>query len=102
MAFFLSCLALDVLQVMLLRCDLSCIVYRVAKLEPCSESCATKTDFLQDEAKKMPQHSALPAPDFPTVTEREKFDLKTTEPLKLRPFKPKYHLTMGKHAHPNG
>jgi hypothetical protein len=24
------------------------------------------------------------------------FDWKTTPPLKLRPFKPKYHLTMGK------
>lgn len=24
------------------------------------------------------------------------FDWKTTEPLKHRPFKPKYHLTMGK------
>lgn len=50
---------------------------------------------------KVPQHSALPAPDFPTVTELEQFDLKTTEPPKLRPFKPKYHLTMGKHPYPN-
>jgi len=30
-----------------------------------------------------------------TVVPLKDFDWKTTEPLKLRPFKPKYHLTMG-------
>jgi hypothetical protein len=37
----------------------------------------------------------LPAPDFPKIDEQVGFDYTTTEPLKLRPFKPKYHLTMG-------
>ncbi|RMZ90954.1 hypothetical protein DV736_g1805, partial [Chaetothyriales sp. CBS 134916] len=36
----------------------------------------------------------LAAPDFPPVEELADFDYKTTEPIKLRPFKPKYHLTM--------
>ncbi|RMZ77303.1 hypothetical protein DV737_g4432, partial [Chaetothyriales sp. CBS 132003] len=36
----------------------------------------------------------LAAPDFPAVEEVADFDYKTTEPLNLRPFKPKYHLTM--------
>jgi hypothetical protein len=56
---------------------------------------------LQEEANKIPQHAALPAPDFPTITELEKFDLKTAEPIKLRPFKPQYHLTMGKDPIPS-
>jgi hypothetical protein len=37
----------------------------------------------------------LRAPEFPEVEELVDFDWKTTEPLQLRPFKPKYHLTMG-------
>lgn len=48
----------------------------------------------RDDAKNNPRYLALPAPDFPPITQLEKFDWKTTEPLKLRPFKPKYHLTM--------
>jgi hypothetical protein len=38
----------------------------------------------------------LPAPNFPTITEQLDFDYTKTEPQQLRPFKPKYHLTMGK------
>lgn len=37
----------------------------------------------------------LRAPEFPPIEEQSAFDWKTTEPLQLRPFKPKYHLTMG-------
>ncbi len=37
----------------------------------------------------------LKSPDFPDIEEQEDFDWKTTEPLQFRPFKPKYHLTMG-------
>ncbi|EGE83393.1 hypothetical protein BDDG_06337 [Blastomyces dermatitidis ATCC 18188] len=33
--------------------------------------------------------------DFPLVEPLQKFDWEKTEPLKLRPYKPKYHLTMG-------
>ncbi|KAJ9610198.1 hypothetical protein H2200_004975 [Cladophialophora chaetospira] len=36
----------------------------------------------------------LKSPEFPEVEEQPEFDWKTTEPLQLRPFKPKYHLTM--------
>lgn len=41
-------------------------------------------------------------PGFPPVETLENFDWKTTEPIKLRPFKPIYHLTMGMHmtSHP--
>ncbi|KAK2732947.1 hypothetical protein FQN57_002432 [Myotisia sp. PD_48] len=31
---------------------------------------------------------------FPPIEPLDKFDWKTTEPLQLRPYKPKYHLTM--------
>lgn len=37
---------------------------------------------------------ALKAPTFPPIEEQPTFDYKTTSPIKLRPFKPKYHLTM--------
>jgi hypothetical protein len=30
-----------------------------------------------------------------TIEALQNFDWKTTEPIKIRPFKPKYHLTMG-------
>ncbi|RMD41533.1 hypothetical protein DV735_g3621, partial [Chaetothyriales sp. CBS 134920] len=47
------------------------------------------------EAEKARRKSRfLPAPDFPPVEELADFDYKTTEPLKLRPFKSKYNLTM--------
>jgi hypothetical protein len=36
-----------------------------------------------------------PAPGFPEVEPLDDFDWKTTEPLQIRPFKPKYNLTMG-------
>ncbi|PSS12800.1 hypothetical protein M430DRAFT_124428 [Amorphotheca resinae ATCC 22711] len=39
-----------------------------------------------DEKTKDPTTEIIPLPDF---------DWRTTEPLKIRPFKPKYHLTMG-------
>lgn len=48
----------------------------------------------REETKKRPRNPALPAPDFPPVEELQKFDWKSKEPLKLRPFKAKYHLTM--------
>ncbi|OCT46961.1 hypothetical protein CLCR_02451 [Cladophialophora carrionii] len=49
----------------------------------------------QNEAKKAGYEKRyLKAPEFPEVEEQPDFDWKTTEPLQLRPFKPKYHLTM--------
>ncbi|KKY26744.1 hypothetical protein UCRPC4_g01435 [Phaeomoniella chlamydospora] len=40
------------------------------------------------------KNSSLPAPGFPEIKELPDFDWKATEQMKLRPFKPKYHLTM--------
>jgi len=37
----------------------------------------------------------LDAPDFPEVESLGKFEWEKEEPIKLRLFKPKYHLTMG-------
>lgn len=37
----------------------------------------------------------LPSADFPDITEQLDFDYAKTEPAQIRPFKPKYHLTMG-------
>lgn len=37
----------------------------------------------------------LESPGFAPVEPLEDFVWRKTEPLKLRPFKPKYHLTMG-------
>ncbi|EXJ57278.1 hypothetical protein A1O7_07625 [Cladophialophora yegresii CBS 114405] len=49
----------------------------------------------QNEAKKAGfEKRYLKAPEFPEVEELPDFDWRTTEPLQLRPFKPKYHLTM--------
>ena len=51
----------------------------------------------QKEAKRIGNEKRyLKAPEFPEIEEQPDFDWKTTEPLKIRPFKPKYHLTMGK------
>ncbi len=50
----------------------------------------------QNEAKKIGYEKRyLKAPEFPDIEEQPDFDWKTTEPLQLRPFKSKYHLTMG-------
>jgi hypothetical protein len=50
-----------------------------------------------NEAKKAGYEKRfLKAPEFPEVEEKADFEWTTTEPLQLRPFKPKYHLTMGK------
>ncbi|KAL1987915.1 hypothetical protein VTN96DRAFT_1899 [Rasamsonia emersonii] len=46
------------------------------------------------QARKTSKIRTLKAPDFPPIEPLENFDWKTTEPLKIRPFKPKYHLTM--------
>jgi hypothetical protein len=50
----------------------------------------------QTAAKAGYEKRYIKAPEFPEVKELPEFDWQTTEPLKLRPFKPRYHLTMGK------
>ncbi|PQE27970.1 HRQ family 2 protein [Rutstroemia sp. NJR-2017a WRK4] len=45
------------------------------------------TDFEDEKASK--------AKDDTSIIPLEEFDWRTTEPVKIRPFKPKYHLTMG-------
>jgi hypothetical protein len=54
------------------------------------------TKWMQEASKKAGFESRyLKAPNFPEPGELHGFDYSKTEPLKLRPFKPKYHLTMG-------
>lgn len=49
----------------------------------------------QAEAKRAGYEKRfLKAPEFPEIEEQPDFDWKSTEPLQLRPFKAKYHLTM--------
>ena len=51
------------------------------------------------EAKKAGYEKRyLKASEFPEIEEQPDFDWKSTEPLQLRPFRPKYHLTMGESA----
>ncbi|KIW97720.1 uncharacterized protein Z519_01304 [Cladophialophora bantiana CBS 173.52] len=56
----------------------------------------------QQAAKKVGfENRYLKAPEFPPIEEQPDFDWEATEPLRFRPFKPKYHLTMGEFAlHP--
>jgi hypothetical protein len=56
---------------------------------------------IQERARKAQPGKTEPAPGFPDVEPLETFDWKTTEPLQIRPFKPKYHLTMGGHTNPS-
>lgn len=49
----------------------------------------------QSKIKGQKKARYLDSPGFPLPTRLEGFDLATAEPLQLRPFKPKYHLTMG-------
>jgi hypothetical protein len=41
------------------------------------------------------ENRCIKRPEFPPVEEQPDFEWEKTEPIKLRPFKPKYHLTMG-------
>lgn len=54
----------------------------------------------KEAAKKGAKREYLDAPDFPEVERLAKFDWKREEPIKLRLFKPKYHLTMGESRRP--
>lgn len=49
----------------------------------------------QSQARKPDVPTPLPAKGYPPIEPRTNFDWKTTEPEKYRPFKGKYHLTMG-------
>lgn len=48
----------------------------------------------QEPPKRLKKGSTLDAPGFPQVEPLMTFDWEKAEPLKIRPFKPKYHLTM--------
>lgn len=58
---------------------------------------AFKTLTTQSQAREPDVPTSLPAPGYPPIEPRTNFDWKTTEPEKYRPFKGKYHLTMGEH-----
>lgn len=47
----------------------------------------------QDSIRKDEKTSTLDA--YSNITPLADFEWRDTEPIKLRPFKPKYHLTMG-------
>ncbi|TPX19670.1 hypothetical protein DIZ76_017462 [Coccidioides immitis] len=48
-------------------------------------------------AKKLQKMRSQSASKFPEIEPLEDFEWEKTEPLQFRPFKPKYHLTMGKY-----
>lgn len=51
----------------------------------------------REKAKKSPTNQPyLEAKDFPEIEALEKFNFEDEEPIKLRQFKPKYFMTMGK------
>jgi hypothetical protein len=64
---------------------------------PVITSFCPNMSFCPQKASNAAQNiGGLEAPGFPSVEKLEEFDWKKTEPLKLRPFKPMYYLTMGK------
>lgn len=64
---------------------------------PVLTSFCPNMSFCPQKASNAAQNiGGLEAPGFPSVEKLEEFDWKKTEPLKLRPFKPMYYLTMGK------
>lgn len=58
---------------------------------------ATRTWFSKQKAAKESgaDKQYIEAPDFPAIESLPKFDWRNENPIKLRTFKPKYHLTMG-------
>jgi len=48
-----------------------------------------------EAAKKGAKREYLDAPAFPEIERLEKFKWEKEDPIKLRLFKPKYHLNMG-------
>ena len=72
-----------------------------AAILPCSLYITNATLYCQSAAAKAGHDRRfLKAPEFPPVEEQIDFDWKTTEPVQARPFKPKYHLTMGESLYP--
>jgi hypothetical protein len=51
----------------------------------------------QNEEKKAAEREG-PLKAYQDIEPLENFDWESTPPMKLRPFKPKYHLTMGKES----
>jgi len=71
------------------------LVYRYLICNRSSEDAAS----LSNDKKQAPeQEDALKA--YQNIEPLQDFDLEFTPPMKLRPFKPKYHLTMGKRSLP--
>ena len=56
----------------------------------------------REAAKAGANKEYLDAPDFPEIERLEKFDWKSEDQIKIRAFKPKYHLTMGEFESTNG
>jgi hypothetical protein len=56
---------------------------------------SNKSESLSHDAKNATEQED-PLSAYEAIEPLRNFDWKSTPPLKLRPFKPKYHLTMGK------
>lgn len=58
----------------------------------------TNTAIHQSYEKKSVSEQKDPLKAYQDIESLHEFDWESTPPMKLRPFKPKYHLTMGKEA----
>ncbi|KAI1923683.1 hypothetical protein LOZ12_000142 [Ophidiomyces ophidiicola] len=62
------------------------------KLEGCFGE--SSKAYMKTRTKRVQKLRRENASKFPNITPLENFEWEKTEPLKFRPFKPKYHLTM--------
>lgn len=72
---------------------LFCLVYRYVTYH-----CGTNTAIPQSDEKKKALEQQDPLRAYQDIEPLNDFDWESTPPMKLRPFKPKYHLTMGEDA----
>jgi hypothetical protein len=78
------------LYVLLVSATVLWLVYRYLQ----HRRAADKAEALSDDGKNAAEQED-PLAAYDAIEPLKDFDWKTTPPLKLRPFKPKYHLTMG-------
>jgi hypothetical protein len=78
------------LYVLLVSATVLWLVYRYLQ----HRRAADKAEALSDDGKNAAEQED-PLAAYDAIEPLKDFDWKTTPPLRLRPFKPKYHLTMG-------
>lgn len=69
------------------------LVYRYVTIRRSTNAAVSQSNEKRDAAE---QEDPLRA--YQDIEPLHDFDWESTPPMKLRPFKPKYHLTMGKEA----